>query len=254
MPYFSNLADLPCTCPSQCCPWPLIWWMHCNSINWKRIKSWKLACPMVKSLLVTVLAEGTGSHPRGLGQPPCSACGQTNRDQHGWWHSSCHQSWDLLSTHMQGYLPLTSHQESSDVFCCCFWRSCSLLPWLFATFGRFDCPPAWEQKPGLLILGYWSSRGLSVASHWGLPSLAAAPQHSLSVCSSFLLSPESHRCWCLASAIAKHTQTLQNTLSKQWFYHKKPVNCPSRQRGEQHPSGKWGGVFVKAHLQDRKQR
>ena len=70
MSYFRNLADLPCTCPSQCCPQPLIWWMHCNSINWKRIKSWELPCPIVNSLLVTVLAD-TGSHPHGQGQPLC---------------------------------------------------------------------------------------------------------------------------------------------------------------------------------------
>ena len=157
---------------------------------------------MLNSLLVTGLAENTGCHPRGLGQPsypamdPCALAAQFLPSE----------------SHTEDYLPVTSCREPSDVFCCCFWHSCSLLPRLFSAFRRFDCPPAWEQKPGRLILGYGSSRGISAASHWGLPSLAATPRHTQSVCSSFLLSSERHRCQCLASAIAEHTNTPKDTL------------------------------------------
>lgn len=52
-----------------------------------------------------------------------------------WWQSSHHRSWQLLSPHMQGHLLVTSHWDPSDVFCCRFWHSCSLLPPLLVCIG-----------------------------------------------------------------------------------------------------------------------
>lgn len=136
-----------------------------------------------------------------------------NRGQRGWWQSPHHQSWELLSRHVQDYLLLTRHQDPSDVLHCCFWHSCSPLPRLFATFRRFDCPPAWEQKPGLLISGHRGS-----------------PRTATGLCQAWLPSPRSpssplsRKSQVLLLQRLPSTQTLQNTLSKQWCHHKKPVN------------------------------
>lgn len=117
--------------------------------------------------------------------------------------------------HTQDYLLLTKHQDPSDALQCCFCCSCSLLPQSFGTFGRFDCPPAWEQKPGLLMSGHGGSLG---------PSTAAG------ACQAWLPSPHSSRnSQVLLPQQLPSTQTLQITPPKQWGHHKKPVNgtnCP----------------------------
>lgn len=129
-----------------------------------------------------------------------------NRGQRGWWQSPRHQSWELPSRHIQDYLLLTRHQDPSDVLRCCFWHSCSLLPRLFATFRRFDCPPAWEQKPGLLISGHRGS-----------------PRTATGLCQAWLPSPRSPApaarlsslqkvTGAAASAIAKHADTPKHSL------------------------------------------
>lgn len=162
-------------------------------------------------------------------------------DQRSWWHSSHCQSWELLPTHMQGYLPLTNHQDSSDVFHWRFWHSHSPLPWLFAPFRRFDCPPVWDQKPRLLTAGHRSSRGLSRASHRGFakPGCRSPAQP---VCLQ-LPSPLSRKSQVLMLGFGncqahRYSKTLpQNTGTTIKSLLLVP-NAPLRQHGEQHPSGK----------------
>lgn len=144
MSYFRNLADLPSTCPSQCFPWPLIWWMHCSSNNWKRFKSWGLACPMVNSLLVTVIAEITGSHAHGLGQLLCPVSGQTGIGVGGGTAPAIRTGTAsiICCQHARKHWQATlSHQM-------CFiaaFGTPAVYCQLFATFKRFGCPPAWKQ-------------------------------------------------------------------------------------------------------------
>lgn len=94
--------------------------------------------------------------------------------------------------HTQDYLLLTKHQDPSDALQCCFCCSCSLLPQSFGTFGRFDCPPAWEQKPA-----HVRPRRQPGPQHsrWSLPGLAAIPTQLQKLTGA------------AASAIAKHTDT-----------------------------------------------
>lgn len=126
----------------------------------------------------TSLLADTGSHAQGQAPSPAP-----EQNQRGWWQGPHRQSWELPSMHTQDYLLLTKHQDQLH---CCFWYSCSLLPKLFAPFGRFDCPPAWEQEPALLILG---RRGTGTAVCQARPPSAHGPAHSS------LLSPERHsRC------------------------------------------------------------
>lgn len=79
----------------------------------------------------------------------------------------------------------------------------------------------------------------------GFAKPAAAPQHSRTVCSSFLPAPVTGAA---APTLAKHTQILQNALSEQWAATKTPLidpNAPSRQGGEQWPGGRGGVCLLK---------
>lgn len=66
-------------------------------------------------------------------------------------------------------------------------------------------------------------------------------QHRQALCSSFLLSPESHRCFCSNGQAHRYSKTLSQNSSTTIKSLSIVPNAPSRQHREQHPSGRGGG-------------